>query len=288
MNRVQYPAIECDDVYSACLLSVTRRNLPYKVKLQSIADVVADNWTAFDDRCSPKNFHLFVPCLPKKKEQVISRGVTKEELMDLYSVYMLKANSASRKVYDKLRAASYGLCPLCGINEATTLDHYLPKARYPLLSVNPRNLIPACQDCNKGKSDGIFTSASHQTLYPYSEDIKFYQTDWISATISSDFGILVFDFFADPPQRWLETEKNRVKNHFDNFGLRKKYSRNASQFVPTITHDIKKMLLNGNHRMVQDHYASLAEAQKKNSTFRIIYKTLAEDEDICGGSFLEF
>lgn len=53
---------------------------------------------------------------------------------------MLKNGSAARKVYDKLRASSKGICPLCGIHGVDTLDHYLPKARYPLFSVNPKIL----------------------------------------------------------------------------------------------------------------------------------------------------
>lgn len=42
-------------------------------------------------------------------------------------------------------------CPLCGSGPATTLDHHLPKAVYRALAINPRNLVPSCQPCNRAK-----------------------------------------------------------------------------------------------------------------------------------------
>jgi hypothetical protein len=42
-------------------------------------------------------------------------------------------------------------CPLCGSGDATTLDHHLPKDSYRALAINPRNLVPSCQPCNRAK-----------------------------------------------------------------------------------------------------------------------------------------
>ncbi|MDP8822011.1 hypothetical protein QTO19_17540 [Serratia marcescens] len=285
MNRVIYPNIGCTDVFGTCLLSVSDSKQAYKDRLHSISGRVIREWGDFDTRCAPKNFHLFIPCEPRKPEQLIERNVTKKDLKELYTVYMLKADSEARKVYDKLRACSKGLCPLCGIYGVDTLDHYLPKARYPLLSVNPKNLIPACTHCNGVKSASICSTASEQTLYPYNDDSKFYQTDWVTATITAPYGILTFDFQATPPQEWLRVERDRVINHFITFGLRKKYALNAAQFVTTITSDIRRMLLDGDHITVQNHYAGLAVKQKENSTLRVVYNAIANDLNICGGRF---
>ena len=40
---------------------------------------------------------------------------------------------------------------MCHTSEVDTLDHYLPKSKYPSLSINPLNLIPICNKCNKTK-----------------------------------------------------------------------------------------------------------------------------------------
>lgn len=49
-----------------------------------------------------------------------------------------------------------GKCPFCGIGDIKGVhhskreayDHYLPKALYPFNSINFRNLVPACHECN--------------------------------------------------------------------------------------------------------------------------------------------
>lgn len=286
MNKIAYPNIHCDDLFSTCLLSVSNDNQDYKNRLENIAENISTQWRCFDDRIAPKSLHEFLPCQPRRVNQIIGGEVTKKDLKELYTIYMLKQDSDSRKVYDKLRASSKGgVCPLCGIYGVETLDHYLPKARYPIFSVNPKNLVPACEHCNGAKSDGILKVASDQTLYPYCDDIKFYNTDWIKASISAKYGILMFDFDAVPPLQWLEVERKRVINHFTKFELRQKYVRNSSQFVSTITADIRRMLLDGDYTAVKNHYAKLVTAVKCNSTLRAMYNALAINDDICSGRF---
>jgi len=283
MIKLNFPAIHCTDMFANCLSSAGAGS--YKLRLSGIADTIKSEWGKFDVRSHSKNFHLFKPCEPRDKQQKIVGNVTKDDLMKLYSVHMLNEKKDSRKVYDILRACSNGICPLCGIHGASTLDHYLPKARYPMLSVYPKNLIPACKDCNGGKAATIFESASDQTLYPYNDDLKFYKTEWVSARITASFGILTFVFFPSPPEKWLKVEKNRVISHFNGFNLESKYQLNAAQFVSTITADIRRLLTSGNGATVKKHYLELASQVPKNSTLRVMYNAIANDDTICNGNF---
>lgn len=43
-------------------------------------------------------------------------------------------------------------CPICGIRDATDLDHYIPRQLFPEFSIHPHNLIPTCHQCNNKKS----------------------------------------------------------------------------------------------------------------------------------------
>ena len=57
-----------------------------------------------------------------------------------------------RKYYDKIKAIpKYSKCPFCGVGIVSTLDHYLPKTKYPTYALTPVNLIACCADCNKNK-----------------------------------------------------------------------------------------------------------------------------------------
>lgn len=82
---------------------------------------------------------------------------------NLYSPPLLKLAVLRAKIGDidnhykkfvKINKA--GKCPFCGINDLLSAyhskreayDHYLPKALYPFNSINFRNLVPACHQCN--------------------------------------------------------------------------------------------------------------------------------------------
>lgn len=72
------------------------------------------------------------------------------------------------------------LCPLCGIGELKKsqdetrdqYDHYLPKALYPLSSINLYNLVLCCKECNsfdvKGEKDTIAVSTG-KIFFPYDQ-----------------------------------------------------------------------------------------------------------------------
>lgn len=75
------------------------------------------------------------------------------------------------------------LCPICGISPLKTqfdtsrdqYDHYFPKMLYPLSSVNFKNLVPICSDCNcptcKGATDPVAVTTG-KLFYPYEENYQ--------------------------------------------------------------------------------------------------------------------
>jgi hypothetical protein len=109
-----------------------------------------------------------------------------------------------------------GKCPFCGINDLfgeyhskrEAYDHYLPKAIYPFNSVNFKNLVPACHQCNssyKTIKDPAYTPKDPAHLvhrraafYPYMSgphainiDVELLETDIAkleSANINLTFG----------------------------------------------------------------------------------------------------
>lgn len=91
-----------------------------------------------------------------------------------------------------LRAARE--CPLCGAAPATTLDHHLPKGDYRSLAINPSNLIPCCQPCNRAK--GTLDPAMGEALiHAYFQDIP--AATFLVATSEYDAGTLVISFSVD-------------------------------------------------------------------------------------------
>ncbi|MDP1598732.1 hypothetical protein [Phenylobacterium sp.] len=68
-----------------------------------------------------------------------------------------------------LRDHELDLCPACGSPTVPeTLDHYLPKGKYPHFAVTPFNLTPMCDPCQRRKSE---KTGDHLTprffIHPY-------------------------------------------------------------------------------------------------------------------------
>ena len=86
----------------------------------------------------------------------------KDTLMGMYS-----CKTKEMKYLEDMRYNN-GLrcCPFCGILEIGTLDHYLPKEKYPLYSILKNNLVPMCAGCQPKK--GMKTPTENKRfLHPY-------------------------------------------------------------------------------------------------------------------------
>lgn len=75
-------------------------------------------------------------------------------------------------------------CPLCGSDDATTLDHHLPREDYRALAINPRNLVPSCQPCNraKGTLEAVFGQGMIHAYFQAIPDVTFLKADVTYAT----------------------------------------------------------------------------------------------------------
>lgn len=63
-------------------------------------------------------------------------------------------SSRRRKLYRKyLPKGTVVKCWLCGMDGADQLDHKLPRSKFPELTWDETNIVPAHADCNNAKSD---------------------------------------------------------------------------------------------------------------------------------------
>lgn len=94
-------------------------------------------------------------------------------------------NSSVHDHYERFRLLDQRVCAFCGLNNyrdrgadvRASYDHYLPRSRYALGSVNFRNLIPMCDECNqppnKATKDILYRDNGRKKrrrfYYPYAQ-----------------------------------------------------------------------------------------------------------------------
>lgn len=266
------------DVYMDCVNVF--RDLSLKQRLTACAPLVTAAEKEFDLKITKGHIHTI------NRESLVNGNVTAAELKKVYSDQMV-GHSSGRVYYDELmRLAKDGLCPLCAHRDVSTLDHYLPKANYPRLSVIPINLIPACKDCNTGKLNAYPTTPQEETIHPYFDDIE--NDLWLKAIVVPTNPVSI-NFFVVKAAGWDDLLFERVKGHFHSFKLKSLYCTQAGRelsgrkFQLTSTFD-SGAGSEGINRLLTDEALSRG-ISNKNSWQTALYTGLAGDDWFCRGGF---
>jgi hypothetical protein len=207
-------------------------------------------------------------------------------MSDLYKLQFSKQGSPGRGIYDELITATQnGRCPMCGQGVVSTLDHYLPKSRYPSLTVTPLNLIPACGDCNKKKLSSAPGAADEAILHPYFDDVE--EDNWLGAETLEGKPAVV-RFFVRSVERWDEVKQARMQRHFKTLKLAALYTSNAADELQNLRLGLSRIIQSGGVDGVRAHLKDAAESRAAahvNSWQTAMYAALAGSEWYCGGGF---
>jgi hypothetical protein len=278
MKKINKPSFKVREVFIECISTIN--DVTLKANLNTCVDIIENAENDFDIRFPLNTIHEIV------RNKVVNTPVGKKEMKTVYDYRMLKKEKPRKKYYDKiLFSAPYGICPLCSVREVDTLDHYLPKSKYPIYAVTPINLIPSCFKCNKGKSIDYPTNSEEQTLNPYYDDIE--NVEWLSAEVLQTNPIS-FRYFVNPPADIEQILNDRMSNHFDSYQINELFSSHANEELRGVKKQLETLYNNNPSLLVshlQDSYISRIELGM-NSWQALMYKALLNDGWFCSGGVL--
>lgn len=214
-------------------------------------------------------------------------NITAEDLVKIYTLRMVPKTSKGRPIYDRIMSASpHNRCPLCGIGTVNTLDHFLPKMQFPIFSVAPNNLVPACTWCQGEKLEYYPTTEGEQLLHPYFDNID--SEVWLAAEVMVGTPA-AFRYFASPPDQWSLPAKSRVQEHLRRLNLPLLFSSNAGSRLSEIRSRLEKLHQKGGANAVRAHLneeLSSIEEEHKNSWTAAMYRAAVASDWFCNGGFL--
>lgn len=180
-----------EEVFDLCISKI--RNADLKTRLEGIRHHIKKSAANYDVAAQLAGLYQ-VP-----RESHIG-AVDAEEMIGIYTKRMAKAGRPGRPVYDRIiNSPKNWRCPLCDLGTVNTLDHHLPKARYPIFSVTPNNLIPSCLWCQGAKKESSPENAGDQTIHPYFDDFE--STVWLGTKVVESVPA-AFHFFVRTPAHW--------------------------------------------------------------------------------------
>ncbi|UYO96049.1 hypothetical protein OED01_10575 [Microbacterium sp. M28] len=156
-----------------------------------------------------------------------------------YDIRLSSKKGPGRAYYDEMRLqAPGGSCTNCMARDAAALDHYLPKIDFPVVAIQPTNLLPICTACNGTKLKTSATEANEQFLHPFFDRLG--PERWMGVTVLEEpSSPTVFE--VRRPANWDDTLYERVQNHFERFQLGVLLSQKAGTLM-------------GNHRLAFESF----------------------------------
>lgn len=221
MRKLNAPGDSVQDVFSTCIENY--RDTALKDRLRSIIPILTDEASRFEACVLTSQTHT-IPTADN-----VGGVVSKDEMLNVYKFKFV--GGPGRPYYDKyMSLPANGRCPVCGIGIVATLDHYLPKSKYPALAVTPKNMIPACRDCNLGEKRAFSPrKAEEEPLHPYFDDVE--QDVWLSVKFDVEGEDLLPTYFVRKPAVWSDLLFKRVENHMDLYNLYTSYAVHATEEI---------------------------------------------------------
>jgi hypothetical protein len=274
MKKLVKPSDKALDVFKVCINRVKDNEL--KSRLVACYQEIEDASNEFDQKANTSQLNTIAP------KYNFASSVTVAEMNAVYSSRMAKKLAPGRIYYDKLMSLpEHGRCPLCSQRVVSTLDHHLPKAHFSSLAVSPLNLIPACQDCNKTKSDDIPSCSEEETLHPYYDDVEAFE--WVRARIIESTPVAI-DFYVDPQEQCDPILTQRIKHHFKAFKLAALYASHAAEELASIEFISRRVFDVGGGLALREYLAETAAGKQSvslNSWQSALYVCLSKSDWFC-------
>jgi hypothetical protein len=271
MRKLQKPTDSPLDVLLKCIRNYEDQDLINRIK--SVGDKIVEASNEFEEKVKSKSLHTLMP------HDGVLGIVTTKEMKNVYNDKFAKKGQPGRDIYDRiLNAPKLNKCPLCGSGVVTTLDHHLPKAKYPALAVTSINLIPSCSDCNKTKTATRPLTAEEETLHPYFDDVE--DDLWLKAKVIEQNPI-GFKFYVVQPENWDDLKFKRVKNHFKTFKLGRLYSIFAAGEISLRELTLNRIYdISGSQGLILqlEDYAESSEKVHLNSWQSAMFRALEKSE----------
>jgi hypothetical protein len=273
MRTLPRPRFSVEEVLLTCISNYRDDDLV--TRISNSKDEIK-NWSnVLEEKIKTNRVHTI-------EEGYTPDNLSKNEMIKIYSDKLSKQRQPGRCYYDLLmKSPRNHLCPICGYRPVDSLDHYLPKEKFPIFSITPINLIPACMGCNKKKFTDKPGNAEEEFIHPYFDDIE--NDLWLYGEIIEQLPLAIY-YKVIPHGTWDDIKKERVKKHFTRFKLGQLYSSYASEEVSYKIFLLKKAFEQGGATSVRDELLRELESLRfvyVNSWKTALFAALYESEWFC-------
>lgn len=274
--------------------------------MRSIPLLVADATIIFDDIATAKRpprrariraarprvlsaYQEYEASVPEvgRLDAVDLTELQKEAIRHAYTVETEPMAALRGKLLDRVIVAR---CPFCGISESSTLDHYLPKERYPEFAIFPKNLVPSCTVCNTRKSTRILEAGTdvRMFLHPCYDTIP--DAAFLAVRTRMEAGDLILSYRLTRPEGMAARTFRHLQSHFTELDLADRYRRMGLEHLGGQYPALRRAygVAETAERVIEkliEGAQDFEEVEGPNYWLAKLYRALAENAEFCDGGF---
>jgi len=271
MYSIALPDLDDDEMFARCI--EYRRELEVKDVLDRLAPSVRNAYHCYTTyRGDPMNLS--------------PRSWEREDRKALQSNYSLAPGSPfARYRRDLIARFIEKRCPMCGRGDVGTIDHYLPRSKFPEYSVLSANLIPVCGQCNLLKSSHFSTEAGRRFVHAYYDILPSHPV--LIAHVRLNERLDLSFAIVEPPG--LPADLLRVLQfHFNQLDLAVLFEKEGIRELTERYGEIEEAFERGPRDLAEYLGAAARSARKKcgvHSWKTAMFAALEHHEAFCAGGF---
>ncbi len=265
MNRVPIPELDSDlrKILTECIDDYEKEGL--KKQLKSHIDE-AETASKDYEKCIPDGISDYFKNYYMKRLNLEMTNFKK-----IYEEKIAKVGKPGQKYYNQL-LNKVTLCPICGSESTNSLDHYLPKSKYPLLIATVANLVPECFECNYNKRSYTTNEYEKTLFHPYYDEINYKWLDARIQFVDKEFMIVFYNSHDLMPM------KSRLDITMEKYQLNIKYRGKAITEINSIKWMYAKKVYKGlsmnEIKSAVEESRESAEAYDANAWQAALYRAL--------------
>lgn len=157
----------------------------------------------------------------------------KDDLLKLYNPKAKKLVTFKNTATTVLDNRVSPVCQYCTINSANTLDHIVPKSEFSEFAVNPKNLLPACSECNGYKLNRFKNNNDRLFLNLYTDVLPTIQYLFVDIQITN--GVVEADYRLSNINNINVQLFSIIDSHYDELHLFRRFKSKTNTIISEMT-----------------------------------------------------
>lgn len=253
-----------------------------KGRLQALQSDIEKKFDEYDEKSHKGELHTIKAQWDYDSKQKDSDG---NFLYHQYDNSATKISALRADIIKENNGEIVLTCPVCERQDATDLDHYLPREKFPEYSIHPYNLIPTCHRCNNKKGELWCEGGARLIFNAYYDAVTDEALFDVKVSIENKLPkiILTLKDFISP----IKEETRIALSTIDKLELLPLFNKQINEGLKKESVNIKalKNQLNPLTRnilsVITDLYTEMIETTNDiNNLNKILYTTISQDNTL--------